>query len=294
MNTELSRLVRNYADAHADRDGFAAMPFPGVAAVRCFAPTALAKSIYKPLVCLVLQGAKQVTVGPDSHDFAAGRSAIVSADVPVVSRVTRATRPEPYLALAVELDPATLIDLAGQVPDVHGANTASPAVMVDATDAAVADCALRLLRLLEQPAAIPVLRPSILRELHYWLLAGRHGRAIRSLAQPDQAAHWIARAVAVLRSEFDRPLRVERLAAVAGMSASTFHHRFRAITSLSPIQFQKQLRLIEARRRMLNEGLPANQAAFAVGYESASQFTREYARMFGLPPGRDRDESRAA
>ena len=289
MTEDLSRLVRHYADAHADREGGAATPLQGVSAMRAYAPTGLAKSIYKPVVCLVLQGAKQATVGPDTHEFAAGQSAIISANVPVVSCIVRASRTEPYLALAVELDMPILLDLAGQVGDEGGENATAPAVLVDDTDVTVADCALRLLRLLERPDAIPVLRPSIMRELHYWLLAGRHGAAIRGLARPDRVAHRIAQAVAVLRGEFDRPLRVKHLAAVAGMSASTFHQHFRTTTSLSPIQFQKQLRLIEAKRRMLGDGLPASRAAFAVGYSSVPQFTREYARMFGLPPGRDKN-----
>ena len=220
---------------------------------------------------------------------------MVNADVPAVSCVTRASRAEPYLALAIELDAAVLLELSGQPGGPGGADgVAAPAVLVDDTDAAVADCALRLVRLLERPEAIPLLCPSLVRELHYWLLAGRHGRAVRGLAHLEGAARRIARAVAVVRSEFDRPLRVERLAAAAGMSLSSFHQHFRAVTSLSPLQFQKQLRLIEARRRMLNDGLSASRAAFEVGYESVSQFTREYGRMFGLPPGRDMSRRRAA
>jgi len=260
--------------------------------MRAYAPTGLVKSIYKPLVCLVLQGTKQVMVGPDTHEFTAGKSAIVTTHVPAVSRITRASRAEPYLALVVELDMATLLDLAGQVRGKEGGSAA--VVLVDDTDTAVVDCAQRLVCLLERPDAIPVLRPMIMRELHYWLLQGRHGAAIRGLAGPGGVAHRIARAVAVLRGEFDHPLRVEHLAAVAGMSTSTFHHHFRAVTSLSPMQFQKQLRLIEARRWMLGEELPASWVALTVGYESVPQFTREYARMFGLPPGRDRSENRAA
>ena len=262
--------------------------------MRAYAPTGFVKLIYRPLVCLVLQGAKQVTVGPETYEFAAGQSAVVSADVPAVSRITRASRAKPYLALAVELDAGILLDLPCQASGTKGGTTAAPPVLVDDTDAEVADCALRLLRLVDRPGAIPVLRPSIVRELHYWLLAGRHGAAVRGLARPDGVTHRIARAIAVLRDEFNRPLQVEHLAALAGMSVSTFHHNFRAFTSLSPIRFQKHLRLIEARRRMLGEGLPASLAAFAVGYRSVTQFTREYARMFGLPPGRDRSASRAA
>ncbi len=257
-----------------------------------YAPTALERSIYKPLVCLILQGAKQVVVGPDTHEFAAGRSAIVTAHIPAVSRVTRASRVEPYVALAIEFDMAVLHDLGSQTAGKDAADAA--AVLVDDMDVAVAGCALRLLGLMERPDAIPVLRPSIMRELHYWLLQGRHGTTIRRLARPSGAAYQVARAVAVLRDQFDRPLRVDDLAAVAGMSPSTFHHHFRAVTSLSPMQFQKQLRLIEARRRMLGEEGPVSRIAFAVGYESVPQFTREYARMFGLPPARDRCEARAA
>ncbi len=167
-------------------------------------------------------------------------------------------------------------------------------VRVEQTDAEVADAALRLLRLVERPAALPILQAQLVREMHYWLLAGRHGQAIRQLAGPASAAPRIARAVALLRAEFAQPLPVERLAAAAGMSASSFHQHFRAATSLSPRQFQKQLRLIEARRRMTAEGVSASSAAFAVGYESVQQFSREYRRMFGLPPGRDAEAIRAA
>ena len=294
MTQALQRAVRNYADAHGDALGVAATPLHGVSIMRAYAPSRIMKSIYKPLVCLILQGAKQVMVGQDTHVFAAGQSALVSADVPVVSRITRASRAEPYLALAVELDMAVLLDISAQLGGTSSATTATPAVLVDDTDAAIADCALRLIRLLDQAEAMPVLRPSITRELHYWLLAGRHGRAVRGLACPGGVTARIARAVAVLRGEFDRPMRVERLAAVAGMSSSSFHHHFRAVTSLSPMQFQKQLRLIEARRQMLFDGLTASRAALEVGYESVTQFTREYGRMFGLPPGRDLRESRAA
>ena len=165
-------------------------------------------------------------------------------------------------------------------------------VIVHETDPAIADCALRLLRLLDRAEAAGLLYPLILRELHVWLLAGRHGQAVRSLAAPGTAAQRIAVAVALLRGAFDQPLRVDTLAAAAGMSASTFHHHFRAITSLSPLQFQKQLRLIEARRLMRGKGRSASSAAFAVGYESVSQFTREYARLFGLPPARDAEAAR--
>lgn len=168
------------------------------------------------------------------------------------------------------------------------------AVFVEDTSVAVADCALRLVHLLERPEAAAVLRSSIVKELHYWLLAGRHGAAIRRLALAGGHVQRVARATAILRAEFTRPLPVERLAAAAGMSLSSFHQHFRAVTRLSPLQFQKQLRLLEARRLMAGDGLSASAAAFAVGYGSVSQFTREYGRMFGVPLRRDAILSRAA
>ena len=163
---------------------------------------------------------------------------------------------------------------------------------VEPTDAELAEAALQLMRLLARPAALPVLQAQHVREMHYWLLAGRHGAAIRRLAWPSGSAQRVARAVAALRAGYDRPLPVERLAAMSDMSVSAFHAHFRAATSLTPLQFQKRLRLIEARRRMLAEGVPAGIAAHGVGYASVPQFTREYARMFGQPPVREIDAAR--
>ena len=294
MTQALQNAVRHFVDAHGDADGRASTPIQGVNMMRAYQPTGIMRAIYKPLICLVLQGAKQVTVGTTIYNFAAGQSAIVSADVPVVSRITQASRSEPYLAVAVDLDMGLLSELSDQLGGSHGAGVPTPAVFTDDTDAAATDCALRLVKLLDRPEAIPTLRPLIVRELHYWLLTGQHGRVVSGLACPDGIARRVARAVAVLRSQYESPLRVAQLADVAGMSPSTFHHHFRTITSLSPLQFQKQLRLVEARRRMLSDSLPVSRAAFEVGYESVSQFTREYGRMFGLPPGRDMSASRAA
>jgi AraC-like DNA-binding protein len=289
----LKQAIRTYADQHANEDGLASTPIPGVRMMRAYAPTGPMRSIYKPLICLVLQGAKTLAVGNEVHEFTAGQSLILSVDRPVVGRIIRASQKEPYLALAVELDMGVVRDINAQV-DVSGHSPASAAstLFIDDTDAAALDCAKRLMRLLDRPDAIPVLRPSIVNEMHYWLLAGRHGAAIREMALADSCAERIARAVAIIRSEYNRPIQIERLASAAGMSTSSFHRHFKAVTLLSPVQFQKQLRLIEARRLMVNEGFGASRSAFEVGYESVSQFTREYARMFGAPPRRDIAEAR--
>jgi AraC-like DNA-binding protein len=287
----LLHAVRRYAEAHADINGLAQTPIAGLSAVRATAPSDLVHAVSRPLVCLVLQGAKNVTMGPQGFAFAAGESLLITADVPTVSQITRASAAAPYLSLVLELDATIIADLASQM-GAEPAGDQAP-VRIEPTDAEVADAALRLMRLLDRPASLPVLSAQLVRELHYWLLAGRHGAAIRRLGWPEGHVQRVARAVAVLRAEFKHLLPVERLAAVAGMSVSSFHQHFRAVTSLSPLQFQKQLRLIEARRLMLSEGASASSAAFAVGYESVPQFTREYGRMFGLSPVRDTKAARA-
>jgi AraC-like DNA-binding protein len=282
--------VRRHALAHADANGIAPTPIPGLTAVRATAPSGLVYAISRPLACLVVQGAKQVTLGTQAFPFAAGDSLLITADVPTVSQITKASSGAPYLSLVLELDSTVIAELVAEMKAAPVGEIAP--VRVEPTDAEVADAALRLMRLLDRPASVPVLQAQLVREMHYWLLAGRHGAAIRRLGWPDSHAQRVGRAVALLRTEFARPLRVEHLAAAAGMSPSSFHQHFRSVTSLSPLQFQKQLRLIEARRLMQAEGIAASRAAFEVGYESVPQFTREYGRLFGLPPVRDARQAR--
>ncbi len=285
MDKYLLDAVRRYADTHAGHDGAAPTPVPGLAAIRVPGRTALSYQIPRPLVCLVLQGAKHVTMGAQSFTFRAGDSLLIMADVPTVSRIVEASLAAPYYSLVMDLDPAVIAGLTAEMAAIQ--DSGDGPVRSEPTDEHVADAALRLVRLLDRPASLPVLQGALVREIHYWLLAGRHGAAIRRLGLPDSHVRRIARVVALLRSDYAQRLPVERLAEVAGMSPSSFHQHFRAVTSLTPLQFQKQLRLIEARRLMLAEGANASHAAFAVGYESVQQFTREYGRMFGMPPVRD-------
>ena len=288
----LRAAVSRYAQAHASPAGVAQTPIAGLAVIRATQPTGLDYAISRPLACLVLQGNKRVALGAHAFDFTAGDSLLITADVPTVSQITRASAEQPYFSLVLDLDLAVIAELALEMK-LGPVGPGAP-VRIEQTDAEVADAALRLMRLVERPAALPVLQAQLVREMHYWLLAGRHGQAIRQLGWPGSGARRIARAVALLRAEFSQPLPIERLAAAAGMSPSSFHQHFRAATSLSPLQFQKQLRLIEARRLMTAEGASASSAAFAVGYESVQQFTREYRRMFGLPPGKDAEAIRGA
>ncbi|MCW4455310.1 AraC family transcriptional regulator [Flavobacterium sp. MXW15] len=283
--TALLDAVRRHADAHADQHGPVPTAIPGLMVVRATVPSALMHDVQRPLACMVLQGAKRVATGTRVFDFAAGDSLLVTADVPTVSQITRASVAQPYYSLVLELEPAVITDLVAQMAPQTAADPTP--VRVDPTEHETADAALRLMKLLDRPASLPVLQAQLVREMHYWLLAGRHGDAIRKLGWPDGHVQRIARAVKLLRRDYARPIPVERLAAEAGMGASAFHQHFKAITSLSPLQFQKQLRLIEARRLMQSQGSNASSAAYAVGYQSVPQFTREYGRLFGRPPVAD-------
>lgn len=284
MDQTLLDAVRWHAEAHTDRHGVAETPIPSLRVLRATRPSPLQYAISRPMVALVLQGSKRVTMGPATFDFGAGDSLLVTADVPTVSQVTRASSSAPYYSLVLDLDLATIERLVVDMGTLPSAPLTP--VRVDPTDADVADAALRLMRLIERPTALPVLQASLLRELHFWLMSGRHGEAIGRLGVAEYHARRVARAVALIRERFAERISIERLARVAGMSPSSFHEHFRAITSLTPLQFQKQLRLIEARRLLLADG-DISTAAYAVGYESVPQFTREYGRLFGQPPARD-------
>ena len=278
-------IALRYAESHADTHGVARTPVPGLAVIRETSPGALRYAVNRPLVALVLQGRKRVATGVDAFDFGVGESLLITTEVPTVSQVTRASAGEPYLSVIADLDPTTIEDLVIEMGPAPF--SVEVAMRVDPTEFEVTDAVQRLLRLLDRPASLPVLQKQLMRELHFWLLSGRHGGAIRSLGVADSHARRIARSVAVIRANYAEPLSVDRLATVAGMSASSFHAHFRAITSLTPLQLQKQLRLIEARRMMLSDGSTIGHSAHAVGYGSVPQFTRDYGRLFGLPPARD-------
>ncbi len=284
----LHQAVCAYAARHANRDGLAFTPVQGLRMMCVHSPQGALHSIYKPLVCLVLQGAKRMTVGLEKRVISAAQTVIVTADMPVVGRIIEASPSAPYVAIAIELDMSILREVTMQGGGAHMPHPArAQTLLTDNTDAEVLDCAARLMRLVDKPDAIPVLRPAILRELHYWLLSGAHGATLRALTAPENYTARLNGAIALLRREFRSRLSMEQLATAASMSLSAFHKHFKQLTSLTPGQYQKRLRLIEARRLMLDEGFSASRAAFEVGYESASQFTREYRRMFRMPPKQD-------
>lgn len=257
-------------------------PVAGLTLVRAMHPGPLQVAVNKPLIAIALQGRKRVTFGAESHDYGAGEALVISADVPTVSQITQASAAAPYYALVLEFDPAILRDL---VPS--GESVDADPVRIQPIDGDVLDAAYRLVRLLDHPEALTALGGGLLREMHYWLLNGRHGPAVRGLGRVDSHAARVARAVEHIRQNYAGPVRIRHLARIASMSEPAFHAHFKAITTLTPLQFQKQLRLIEARRLMLSEGRSIAVASGTVGYASVPQFTRDYGRLFGTTPGRD-------
>ncbi len=290
MLDDLIQAASRHAELSADPSCNVPSPIPGVAVIRESALGLIQHAVNKPLVALVLQGRKRVCMGAKTFELAAGDSLLITADVPTISEITQASIVAPYLAIVFDLDMSLIEELVLEMDTVP--SDGGDPIRVDPTEAEVAGAALRLIQLLDRPAAVAVLQRQLLRELHYWLLVGRHGGAIRRLGVTDSHAHRIARAVATIRSDYARPLRMEELAETAGMSPSSFYEHFKAVTSLTPLQLQKQMRLIEARRKLVSHGRAIVHAAHDVGYESVSQFTREYNRMFGLPPARDVRQAR--
>jgi AraC-like DNA-binding protein len=261
---------------------------PGLSLYRREAPTEPTCGMYEPSVCLVAQGAKRVALGDDAYVYDAEHYLITSVHLPTVVQVTSASPAKPYLGLRLCFDRRVLSQL---MADSHlpppRTRRSSRGMATGRVTPPLLAAFQRLLDLLAEPADIPILSPIIQREIIYRLLVGELGAHLRQVALAGSQSHQIARAIDWLKGNYSEPLRIEELAEQARMSSSTFHHHFRAMTALSPLQFQKQLRLQEARRLMLAERLDATTAAFQVGYESPSQFSREYSRLFGAPPLRD-------
>lgn len=262
---------------------------PGLTLIRVDTPSDGLCSVYEPCVALIVQGAKQVVAGHQSVRYGVHRYLIASLDVPALSAILEARPEQPYLAVALRLDPQLLTQmLLDSAPIAEAPLPAEAgALSTGQVTAELLDAFSRLVGLLDEPLHARALSPLVQREIFYRLLAGEAGARLRRLGTTQGLSQQVARAVARLRGEFDRPLRVEELAREARMSTSSFHQHFKHLTAMSPLQYQKQLRLTEARRLMLSDDLDAATAAYRVGYESASQFSREYSRLFGQPPARD-------
>ena len=285
----LRDAVLAYTSGHCGTGGLVATEVPALRLIRGGRETSLEHAFHEPALIVVVAGSKDLMLGDARLTYGAGQYLVLSVGLPIVARVTGASEDLPYLALALTLDLRLINDLMDRIGRAPESAVAKPelGLFVGTLDPAQAGAILRLAALLENPAALRVLYPSLANEIFYWLLVGRDGPEIRRLATSDSHTQRIARAIDVMRAEVARSVTIERLAASANMSASSFHQHFKAVTSMSPLQFHKQLRLLEARRLMLSDGADVTRAAYHVGYESASQFSREYARMFGAPPRRD-------
>ncbi|MBP0444750.1 AraC family transcriptional regulator [Roseomonas sp. SSH11] len=269
-------------------DGIHTTRIPRLALIRSAQPTDGLHTVYGPSVCIVAQGTKRTIAGEAVLDYAPGHYLIVSVEIPVIGQVTRATAEEPYLCLRLDLDPAMLGGLLIEA-GMHRRREPEPGlgIMLSYTTPEIMDAVIRLTRLLSTPGDIPVLAPLVERELLYRLVNGDQAAMLHGIAMGESRAAGIARAVNWIKDHFREPLRVEKLAEIAHMSPSALHQHFKTVTAMSPLQYQKQLRLQEARRLILSAQSDAAGASFAVGYGSPSQFSREYARLFGAPPLRD-------
>jgi AraC-like DNA-binding protein len=261
---------------------------PGLTLHRRTAPTASCSATYEPGIIVIAQGRKQVNLGGNTFVYDSSRYLLTSVDLPVVTRVIEATQQMPCLAMSLKLQMPVVRELLSREEiEVAEGPSASPGMTTGETTLEFLDACCRLMDLLNNPKDIPFLSGLIEREIIYRVLRGPEGARLRAIATLGDQSHRTAKAIAWIRSNYARPLRVEDLAEMAGMGVSTLHHHFRALTSLSPLQYHKQIRLQAARARMLMDGLDATGAAIEVGYESVSQFNREYSRLFGQPPMRD-------
>jgi AraC-like DNA-binding protein len=279
---------------HVSKDGFHATPIERVTLVRSSTVTMPMPSVYRPQLCLVAQGHKEVTLGDHVFRYAPGRYGVVTYDLPVIGRVVEATPDKPYLCLYLDFDPVMLGELALRVPPPPGAPAPPIGKTVSDAGPSLLDAALRLLRLLDDPAALPVLGPLAEQEILYHLLAGPDGARMRHITSSQGRVAQVGRAIAWIGQNFRERFSIEQLAAEVGMSPSSLHEHFRAVTAMTPLQFQKQLRLQDARSLMLVDDIDVTTAALRVGYESPSQFSREYHRHFGEPPARDIARLRAS
>jgi AraC-like DNA-binding protein len=283
---ELARLA-SAIEAQAAADGGYNTAEPALRLSRFSAPSDLVALVYEPSLCVVAQGAKEVLLADETYRLDPAQSLLVSVDLPVAARVVEASPGRPYLAVRIALDSAVVGELLADGLTDPPRGPSARGLAVTPVGPPLLDAVTRLVALLDDPRDLAPLAPLVLREITYRVLAGPQGARLRQIAAAGAPAQRIAQAIRWLKDHFAGPLRIESLAKRVGMSASAFHLHFKGVTALSPLQYQKRLRLQEARRLMLGEGLDAAEAAFRVGYESPSQFSREYRRLFGAPPRQD-------
>lgn len=278
---ELARLI----EQHTPGNGTHATSIPSLFLLRSSDIAYPSFSVHEPGICIIAQGAKVVILGEERYTYGPSSYLVVSLDLPVAAQVTEASEETPYLCIRINFDPDEALDLMTEA-DLAGLSKGESrrGIFVDPTSPDLLDAAIRLVKLTVQPEDAPVLAPLVIREILYRVLRGAQGHALRQIATGGSTANRIARVVHRIKADYAQPLRIDELAAIAHMAPSSLHRHFKEITAMSPLQYQKQIRLQEARRILLSESADAADVAYQVGYESPSQFSREYARRFGLPP----------
>ncbi|MCC4621574.1 AraC family transcriptional regulator [Xanthomonas cassavae CFBP 4642] len=289
--TELSTLLLR----HAPADGMHATPITGLQIMRSSTRTVSIPTVYTPMLCLVAQGRKRAMLGAQAFHYHPEMYLVASVDLPIVGAVVQASAEQPYLCFCLDLDTAILSELAIQHPELtEQQRDAAPAgLLLNRSTPQLQDTAVRLARLLDQPHEIAALAPLVTRELLYRLMAAPANAVVRQMAIADSRLNQISKAIVWLREHYAQRFSIEQIADLSAMSRSTFHAHFKAVTSMTPLEYRSHLRVHEARRLMVAEALTAADAGFRVGYESASQFSRDYARILGEPPARDAQRLRA-
>jgi len=261
--------------------------FPGIGIARACSPTHPLHSVFTPAFCVIAQGSKKVMLGDETFKYDPGHYLIATVDLPIISCVLDASDDLPYLSFKMDLEPTLVADvLIDSGIDLKESGAAVKAMDVSPIEEDLLDAVLRIVRLLDKPDDAQMMLPLIKREIIFRLLKGNQARRLIHLCAGGDNRR-ISKAIENLREHFDRPLRIENISRELGMSVSGFHHHFKSVTAMSPLQFQKQIRLQEARRLMLGEDLDAASAGFRVGYEDPSYFSRDYKKQFGAPPQRD-------
>lgn len=290
---DLSRLTELAISYYMDIQGKSA-GLPSLSVLRREVPSGIEATIYEPVMCLILQGSKVTYIGDQVAELRPGDALLVSHDLPVVSRITVASVQKPYLAAILSLDLGLVRSLYEQVVDAPAHDAQVRSLSAGPVEQAWLAPLVRYFELMDNPLDERVLGPSVRREIHYRLLLSPLGIMLRNLLVADSHASRIAKAIQRLRAEFHAPLGVSDLAKTAGMSASSFHEHFKSVTGTTPLQYQKDIRLIAARALLVDRGQKVSEAAYAVGYESPTHFSRDYSKKFGLPPSRDARVSNSA
>lgn len=284
LRQKLLRLVKRAAVA----EGCNTTAIPNVFCYKVCRSQVTMPAVYQPCLCIIVQGRKNVLLGPDMLCYGELEFLIASVDLPILGTIVEASEQRPYFVIQINIDVRLLSELLLQMEYLAVANkTAKSGLFIGQVDRQMGDSLLRLFTLLEEPEDIAVLSEAFIREMHYRMLRSRYGKEIAQISLKGTPTQRISVAIQKLRRDYDQTVTIEELAGLAGMSVSSFHLHFKAVTNMSPLQFQKSVRLVEARSLMISQQMDAASTAYKVGYESPSQFSREYARMFGCPPARD-------